>query len=222
MILEEDDFLLLSGIQHFAFCRRQWALIHIESVWDDNERTIQGHLMHKNAHDPFFTEKRNDLLITRDMPVLSRRLKVTGKCDVVEFRRDIDAGVPLFGRKGKWLPCPVEYKRGSPKNTDIDRLQLCAQAICLEEMLLCPAIQEAYIYYGETKRREAVILTPELRSKTEDMFAEMHKIYLQRTTPRVAPSKSCNACSMKDVCLPKLPTVNGSVRAYLDNHLGDA
>ena len=217
---EEDDFLQLSGIQHFAFCRRQWALIHIENVWADNALTVQGSLMHKNAHDPFFTEKRGDLIITRDMSVLSHSLRITGKCDVVEFRRDDNTGVSLFGRKGKWLPCPVEYKRGSPKSTDMDRLQLCAQAMCLEEMLLCPPISEAFIYYGETNRRETVALTTQLRTQTEGMFAEMHIIFARHSTPRVKPSKSCSSCSLKDVCLPKLPA-NASVQSYLDKELED-
>jgi len=216
---DEDDFLLLSGIQHFAFCRRQWALIHIEQLWEDNERTVSGTLMHEHAHDPFFNEKRGERIITRDMPVFSRRLGVTGKCDVVEFLRDEACGVPLSGRPGKWRPCPVEYKRGAPKTTDIDRLQLCAQAVCLEEMLACAPISEAYLYYGQTKRREPVSLTAELRGKAEAMFNEMRGYYDRRYTPRVKQTKSCGACSMKDICLPKLPAANGSVRAYLDAEL---
>lgn len=220
MYKAEDEFLLLSGIQHYAFCRRQWALIYIENIWDDNERTVSGKLMHERAHDPFAAEKRGDRLVVRDLPVLSRRLGVVGKCDVVEFWRD-DGGVPLFGRKGRWRPCPVEYKRGSPKVADVDRLQLCAQALCLEEMLCCAPIDEAYLYYGETRRREAVLLTPELRAKVGALFDEMHRAYKQNYTPRVVPTKSCNACSLKDACLPKLPSADRSVRAYLDEYLAD-
>ena len=125
---ESEEFLQISGIQHFVFCRRQWALIHIECAWSDNAHTAGGTLMHKRAHDPFVTEKRGNLLTARDMPVFSQELGVTGRCDIVEFRQD-DAGVPLFGRDGRWLPCPVEYKRGSAKTHDADRLQLAAQAI---------------------------------------------------------------------------------------------
>ena len=193
----------------------------IENAWDDNEWTVSGRIMHERAHDPFFTEKRGDLIITREMPMLSRRLKIQGKCDIVEFRRDNISGISLFGRKGKWLPCPVEYKRGSPKITDADRLQLCAQAICLEEMLLCPPIEEAYIYYGEIKNRETVSLTVELRDKVEALFAEMHSAYVQRKTPRVKTTKACNACSLKDACLPKLLQPKKSVSAYLDEQLKD-
>jgi len=217
MYYTEDDFLLLSGIQHYAFCRRQWALIHIENVWIDNERTVSGSLMHERAHDPYTAEKRGDWLTVRNLPVLSRRLGVVGKCDVVEFWRD-DNGVPLHGRKGRWRPCPVKYKRGSPKMSDVDRLQLCAQALCLEEMLCCAPIDEAYLYYGETRRREVVLLAPELRAQVETHFDAMHRAYAQRNTPRVKTTKSCNACSIKDACLPKLPTA-GSVQAYIDEFL---
>ena len=132
-----DSDLLISGLQHFSFCRRQWALIHIESQWSENYLTVDGKLKHDNADDPYFTEKRGDLLISRAVPVRSDRYGIVGKCDVVEFRRD-DSGVRISGRDGLWLPTPVEYKRGHTKEIDADRLQLCAEAMCLEEMLCCP------------------------------------------------------------------------------------
>lgn len=119
----EDDWLALSGLQHFAFCRRQWALIHIEQQWEDNYLTTAGSLEHDRAHDYSESETRGSLLIMRDLRVFSRRLGITGACDVVEFRQS-DAGVPLHGRSGTWLPYPVEYKHGAPKQTDADRLQL--------------------------------------------------------------------------------------------------
>ncbi|MDR3122133.1 MAG: CRISPR-associated protein Cas4 [Clostridiales bacterium] len=217
----EEDYLQLSGIQHFAFCRRQWALMVIETVWAENVRTVEGYLMHEHAHDPFFTEKRGDMLVTREMPVFSRSMGVSGKCDVVEFLRD-GGGVTLFGREGLWLPRPVEYKRGAPKAaTDADRLQLCAQAMCIEEMLLCPRIDVAHLYYGETKRREHVPLTDELRETVRGMYQEMHKHYERRYTPRVKSGKSCKACSLKDVCLPDLPSGKASVHEYLDRQLED-
>ncbi len=149
-----DGDLLISGLQHFSFCRRQWALIHIEMQWDDNYLTVDGSLRHEKADDPEFTEKRGGLIVSRAMPVRSDRYGIVGKCDVVEFRAD-PSGVPIVGREGLWLPTPVEYKRGRSKVIDADRLQLCAEAICLEEMLCCPPIPTAYLYYMETKRREA-------------------------------------------------------------------
>jgi CRISPR-associated exonuclease Cas4 len=215
VILEHDDYLQLSGIQHFAFCRRQWALIHIEEVWNENLRTVEGRIMHERAHDPFFSEKRGELLITREMPIQSKRMKVSGKCDIVEFHADRD-GIILHGREGLWLPCPVEYKRGSPKISDADRLQLCAQAMCLEEMLLCHEIETAYLYYGETRHREMVELVEELRETVRSMFSEMHEYYVRRYTPRVKMTKACNACSLKDICLPRMPQKNRSVRKYID------
>ena len=214
---DDDDYLLISGIQHFAFCRRQWALIHIELLWTDNALTVSGQLTHARAHNPFFTEKRGNLIITRDMPVFSRAMGVRGACDIVEFRRD-SGGVPLFGREGLWLPCPVEYKRGRPKAHDADRLQLCAQAMCLEEMLVCPPVQAAYLYYGETKRREEVTLHADLREIVRAMFTEMRAYYNRRHTPRVKTSKNCASCSLKDSCLPKLPR-DGRVAAYIQNAL---
>lgn len=218
MAYEEEDFLQLSGLQHFAFCRRQWALIDIEKQWKENVRTIEGHILHENAHDPFMTQKRKDLLISRDMPVFSRELGVSGACDVVEFHSS-SSGVPLFGREGTWLPTPVEYKRGSPKVNDADRLQLCCQAMCLEEMLLCPQIEQACLYYGETRKRETVELSEALRTQVKKSLEEMHDLFRRKHTPRVKPSKSCNACSLKDLCMPKLLKRAGSARAYLDQTL---
>lgn len=216
---DEDSYLLLSGIQHFAFCRRQWALIHIEQLWDENLRTIEGKLLHERAHDPLFTEKRKDKITTRDMPILSNMMRITGKCDVVEFYKDEDRGVPLVGRSGRWRPCPVEYKRGKPKPSDMDRLQLCAQALCLEEMLAFDLIDVAYIYYGETRHREKVELDLKLRASVQEMFQEMHGYYDRRYTPLVKPTKSCNACSLKNQCLPKLLSAKRSVRSYLRENI---
>ncbi|MDR3310183.1 MAG: CRISPR-associated protein Cas4 [Oscillospiraceae bacterium] len=220
---DEDDFLQLSGIQHFAFCRRQWALIHIENAWADNLRTTEGALMHERAHNPMLAEKRGGLIVAREMRVFSRKLGVSGQCDVTEFTPDDERGVELTGRPGKWFPRPVEYKRGSPKVSDADRLQLTAQAMCLEEMLCCGEIETGYLYYGETRRREPVGLTAELRGAVRDMFAQMHELTERGSSLRVKPTKSCGACSLRDLCLPKLPEQSRSVRAYLDSELrGDA
>lgn len=215
---EEEDFLQLAGLQHFSFCRRQWALIHIERQWLENLRTVQGHILHETAHDNAFTEKRGGLLISRGMPVFSRTLGVSGACDVVELRASPD-GVSISGREGTWQPCPVEYKRGSSKTHDVDRLQLCCQAMCLEEMLLCPPIEQGYLYYGESRRREPVALDGALRERVTIMLEEMHHLYARRHTPRVKPTKSCNACSLKELCMPGLLGRTGSAKAYLAGRL---
>jgi len=219
MTYTEDEFLQLSGIQHFAFCRRQWALIHIEEQWAENYRTTDGKILHERAHNPMLNEKRRDIIVTRDMQVFSRTLGAAGKCDVVEFLRDDEHGVSIADRSGHWLCRPVEYKRGRPKEDLCDSLQLCAQAICLEEMLLCPRIETAYLYYGETRHREPVELTQELRDQTCSMFNEMHSYYARSYTPRVKMTKACNACSLKDMCLPKMPKTDQSVSEYMDNEL---
>jgi CRISPR-associated exonuclease Cas4 len=217
--IPEEDYLQLSGIQHFTFCRRQWALIHIEQIWAENLRTIEGALLHENAHDPFFIEKRKDVIITRDLAVFSRAMGVTGKCDIVEFHRDEQQGVKLAGRTGKWRPLPVEYKRGRTKSSDEDRVQLCAQAMCLEEMLACAEIKAGYLYYGQTRHREAIELTVALKETVVNTFAEMHEYCRRRHTPRVKWSKVCNSCSLKDECIPRMPQQSQSVSAYLKHYL---
>lgn len=202
MAFDEEDYLQLSGLQHFAFCRRQWALIHIENQWAENLRTVDGHILHEHVHNPEHRESRGNLLIVRGLAIHSRQLGISGQCDAVEFRRSPD-GVPLQGREGVWLPYPVEYKRGSPKENMADELQLCAQAMCLEEMLCC-SISEGALYYGETRRRTAVQLTAQLRVQVQTLLTEMHQLYHRHHTPKVKPIKACNACSLKDICLPKL------------------
>lgn len=165
-----------------------------------------------------FSRAGGDLLITRDMRIFSRTLGVSGACDVLEFHRG-KIGIPLKGREGLWQPYPVEYKRGKPKEGTEDALQLCGQAMCLEEMLCCEIPQGA-LYYGEPHRRTEVDFTPELRQEVTDLLIEMHDLYQRGYTPKVKPSKSCNACSLKELCLPKLLR-SRSVSAYLRGAMED-
>lgn len=218
MAYKEEEYLQLSGLQHFSFCRRQWALIHIEQQWAENLRTADGRILHEKAHDTSQRERRGDLLITRDMSIRSPSLGISGSCDVVEFHRG-DVGIPLTGQPGLWQPYPVEYKRGEPKINDADRLQLCAQAMCLEEMLCCD-IMEGALFYCETRRREIVEFSEELREKTRTSLAEMHDLYRRSRTPQVKPTKGCNACSLRDLCLPKL-TRKRNVGDYLRKNMED-
>jgi len=197
-----DDLLPLSGIQHFLFCRRQWALIHVEQQWKENALTAEGRIMHKRADDPFFTETRNGVITARSVPIASYRLGPPGVCDVVEFTTSPD-GVKLPNRDGLYLAAPVEYKRGKPKREPVDEAQLCAQAICLEEMLSL-TIPRGYLYYGETRHREEIELTAELRTLVQEMSAEMHNYFSRGYTPKVKTSKACRSCSLADICLPKL------------------
>lgn len=214
-----EDCLMISGLQHFRFCRRQWALIHLEQQWAENLRTVEGEFLHERAHNEQLRERRGDLLTVRGLRVQSLTLGLSGICDVVEFRQDA-RGVPLSGKEGQWLPYPVEYKRGVPKQDGCDELQLCAQAMCLEEMLCCE-IPEGALYYGEPRRRLRVSLTKELREEVRSDAAQMHALYRRGHTPRVRRTKSCNACSLKELCLPGLQK-SGSVRDYLRRHMEDA
>lgn len=212
----EDNYLMLSGIQHFKFCKRQWALIHIEQQWEENVHTVVGELMHKKAHDPYLVEKRKDLLIARSLPIVSREMGVSGECDVVEFHRCED-GIKLHGHRGTFSVYPIEYKKGKPKLTEEDRLQLVAQALCLEEMF-STNIQEGALFYGETRRREVLEITEDLRQEVREMFREMHQYFERKYTPKVKYSKACNACSLKEICLPKLGK-SGSVKTYIEQML---
>ncbi len=212
MEYDEEDFLQLSGLQHFKFCRRQWALIHIENQWAENYRTADGRILHENAHNSEFSEQRGDRLITRDMRVFSATLGVSGACDILEFHRG-STGIPLKGKTGLWQPYPVEYKRGKPKQDTEDALQLCGQAMCLEEMLCCE-IPVGALYYGEIRRRTEVLFTPDLRLEVQKLLTEMHALYDRGHTPKVKPTKACNACSLKELCLPKLMR-SKSVETYL-------
>ena len=218
MSYNEDDFLQLSGLQHFTFCRRQWALIHIEQQWAENYRTTDGEILHAKAHDGASTESRGDLQIVRGLRIQSQTLGVSGACDVVEFRHS-ENGIPMSGKDGLWQPYPVEYKRGEPKENHCDILQLCAQAMCLEEMLCC-SIPEGALFYGETRRRERVEFTDVLRDEVKSAFEEMHRYWGRGYTPKVKPTKACNACSLKDLCLPAL-TRKKSVVSYLSSAMED-
>lgn len=210
--MEDKEKLTLSGLQHFAFCRRQWALIFIEQQWQENLRTAEGNAMHHRAHDEMQFERRGDMLTVRGLRVFSKRLNVTGVCDVVEFHQS-EEDVALYGQEGTWMPYPVEYKRGAPKEHDADALQLCGQAMCLEDMLLC-AIPEGSLYYGETRRRERVTFSPELRQCVETLLGEMQGYMDRGYTPKAKMTKGCNACSLKELCMPKAGR-SMSVDAYL-------
>ena len=212
MTRRDDELLPLSGLQHFAFCRRQWALIHIERLWAENVRTVEGDLMHARAHNEALRERRGNTLTVRGLPVFSHTLGISGKCDVMEFHLDPN-GVTLAGESGTWQPFPVEYKRGAPKSHAADELQLCAQAMCLEEMLCCD-ISCGALYYGETHRRMSVNFTPELRETVRSFCAEMHALFQRGYTPKVRPQKGCTACSLKELCLPGLQK-QGSAANYI-------
>jgi CRISPR-associated exonuclease Cas4 len=214
----DEDYLLLSGIQHMAFCERQWALIHIEQAWDENVRTIEGKHLHDRADDPFKNETRKDIRVVRAMPVISNKLGLRGIADVVEFQRTEEylegITIRLKNRKGWWRPYPVEYKRGRPKRDDRDAVQLCAQAMALEEMLNI-TIDSGFLFYGEIRRREQIIFTDELRKRTEELSRKMHEMMAEGKTPKATKGKHCSLCSLKEICQPELTIRHRSVEKYL-------
>jgi len=214
---QADDLLPLSGIQHFCFCRRQWALIHIERQWHENVLTVEGKLLHNRVDNPFFTEARQGVIITRSTPVASYRLGLNGVCDVVEFTQSSD-GVNLQGRQGVFQPAPVEYKRGKPKKNQCDEVQLCAQALCLEEMLSVQ-IPLGYLYYGEIRHRVEVELTDELRQLVSKFSREMHAYFERGYTPKVKPSKACKSCSLEDICMPGLQEIGMAASKYIQQQI---
>jgi len=213
----EDEYLMLSGLQHFMFCRRQWALIHIEQQWAENYRTADGRVMHRNVHDASLHEKRGDTVTARAMAVSSARLGLSGECDAVEFRKD-SGGIEIFGLDGRYSVTPIEYKRGAPKADESDIMQLAAQAMCLEEMLCCD-IPVGYLFYGDTRHRLKVEIDAALRSRVEKAVCEMHDMFSRRYTPKVKRSKACNACSLKEICLPVICSEK-SAEKYMRDMLG--
>ena len=204
----EDDLLPISALQHLVFCDRQCALIHVEQAWDENRLTAEGRIMHERVHE-LGEESRRDVRIARGLALRSLRLGFTGKADVVEFQR-VERGI--------WRPFPVEHKRGKPKPDDSDRVQLCSQALCLEEMLGID-VPSGAIFYGKTRHRLEVVFDDSLRSKTEAFSGELHELIGAGITPKPVYSKKCRSCSLADRCLPQVIRGKKTVRAYLDRIL---
>lgn len=204
---------MLSGIQHFLFCKRQWALIHVEQVWGENSYTAEGQLIHEKVDQPFIKEKRKDLIISRAMDVSSKTLGLSGRLDAIEFRKK-EEGIPLKGRKGKWVPTIVEYKRGKKKKGDYDEAQLMAQAICVEETLNV-TMPYGYIYYHETDSREKIDFTPALRGLVVDTARAMHDYYDRGEIPKAEFFKNCTKCSLYDDCRPRLTKKAKNVQRYI-------
>ena len=204
----EADFIPLSALQHYLYCPRQCALIHLERIWTENAYTAEGRLLHEKA-DSGKTETRGDVKTVTGLLLRSAELGLSGKADVVEFHR----------KDGKWSPYPVEYKRGRPKKHDADRVQLCAQAMCLEEMLGLPA-PEGALFYGKTRRRQAVALTAELRDVVRKTALDVHELLRLKVTPPPVADERCAACSLLEDCLPKTMGKRQSASRYLESLRG--
>lgn len=215
--MEIDNLLLLSGIQHFAFCRRQWALIHIEQKWSDNYLTVDGSLKHKRVHDNVIKTSSRGTLTIRGLHIKSNLYGVVGNCDAVEFVKAED-GISLQGKEGLWHIHPIEYKRGKKKASECDRVQLVLQAICLEEMF-CTEVREGYIFYFENRRRVRIDISDDDKKKVKDLVNEMRSYYDRGYTPKATYTKKCDSCSLKSDCLPELMGQVNNVQCYLQSHI---
>lgn len=209
----EDDLLPLSGLQHFAFCERQCALIHIEQMWAENLFTAEGRVMHERVHEAD-RESRGDIRVEYSVPLRSLRLGLIAKADVVEFHRNRESS------GSKWRPFPVEYKRGRPKKDNVDKVQLCAQALCLEEMLGVE-VPSGALFYGKTRHRQDVDFDANLRSETEETAKRFHALVEAGKTPKPVYGKKCDSCSMKHLCLPKTIEKDKSIERYLMDAIGE-
>ncbi len=219
MSYAEDDMLMLSGIQHYAFCPRQWALIHIEQQWNDNLLTTEGHIMHQHVDDPFYRQKMGDHICLRSVSLASRELGLYGTSDIVELHpSDSEENCIVHPNyPGRWTPFPVEYKHGQPKHDDVDIVQLVAQALCLEEVYGI-RIQKGAIFYGVTRHRLDVEITDELRNKVRAYAKSMHELFLIGKTPSATKQPFCRSCSLKDICMPD-SAYKGSASDYLKRNL---
>jgi CRISPR-associated exonuclease Cas4 len=235
-MFDEDQIIPISALQHWLYCPRQCALIHVEQAWAENKFTAEGRVMHENAHEGA-DETRAGVRITCGMPVVSQSLGITGQCDVVEFhvdgcsnlRSEIsdlkgrggggDLKSPISNSKSARSALPVEYKRGKPKAHRADEVQLCAQAMCLEEMLGI-TIGSGCLYYGEKRRRTDVVFDEELRELVRKTIAEVRQCFAAGITPTAEyDAGRCDACSLIDLCQPQAMRFKKGVAAWFSSSL---
>ena len=202
--MTDGDLVPLSALQHYLFCPRQCALIHVERAWAENLLTAEGRILHESTDKPG-QASRGERRIVQSMPIRSRALGVAGIADVVELTRD--------GKR--WRPYPIEYKRGRPKAHRADEVQLCAQALCLEEMFSGP-VPEGALFYGKVRRRQRVAFDEELRALTRAVAAATRELLAAGRTPApVYERRRCDACSLKDLCRPQRLARPGPIAAWL-------
>ena len=225
----EDDLLPISALADLVFCERRAALHHLEAIWEDNVFTVEGTFLHHKVDAEDRLESRGDVRIARGLRLRSLRLGLTGKADVVEFHRlpeaetaaggeigALPAGVRLPGTRGLWQPFPVEYKRGRLRREEGYEVQLCAQALCLEEMLSV-AVPVGAVFYGQPRRRLEVTFSEELRRQTESAAARLHELTRVGKTPQARYEKKCESCSLLSLCMPKTTGGHKSVDRYLSS-----
>jgi CRISPR-associated exonuclease Cas4 len=199
-----DDLLPISALQHLLFCERQCALIHVEGLWAETRLTAEGRVLHESP-DRGERSGRGGVVVERDVPVCSERLQLYGKADVVESRRHADGAKEAY---------PVEYKRGKRAPRDADEVQLCAQAMCLEEMLQRP-VRYGAIFHGASRRRRVVEFSSDLRALTEETVRRLRGLLASKATPAPCPGPKCRSCSLADLCQPAVTAVPEAASAYL-------
>lgn len=203
MSYSEEDFIAISGLQHLAFCPRQWGLIHLDQEWEENRLTAEGRTLHERV-DEGYREFRRGIRQYSGLRVQNRKLGMYGRLDVLEVIETVgpEVNIPLLNLSGRWILHPVEFKRGKPKKHIADKVQLCAQALCLEEMT-GSSVLSGSIFYGEIRRREDVELDENLREKTLELIALGHSLMNSRILPAAESLSHCRACSLRDICMPR-------------------
>lgn len=217
-MFSEDEYLMLSALQHYYFCPRQCALIHLEQSWAENYHTMAGNIMHEHIHSDIH-ESRKDIMKISSLRLFSKEFGIVGSSDLVEFHKSA-YGVKIPGRNGLWNVVPIEYKKGKEKKDSVDKVQLCSQAICLEEMLKTK-IEKGFLFYGTSHRRVEVEFSEDLRVVTCRTIENIHKLFKSEKTPLGKYSKKCNSCSFFDMCMPKSAGKGKSVKLYLKKYIED-
>lgn len=219
MAYDEADYLMLSGIQHYYYSKRQWSLIHLEQQWADNQFTIEGQILHEKADNPYIKEKRKDIFYSRAIPVSSRELGLSGIIDVIEFHKD-NAGISLPNRIGKWIPRIVEFKRGKPKNDLRDIVQLVAQVICLEESFGID-IPISYIFYQQIKKRQTIEITENYRQLVKQLSNEMHRAFNEKNNVGLEEDPADKGDSLRGISLSYALKPERDMENYIFQHMED-
>lgn len=215
----EEDYVSLSWLQHYGYCPRRAALVILEQSWADNAYTAEGVEIHERV-DQLRRESRVQTVYAFALPLLSEQWGLTGRADLVEYAQTPEAGLALPGKSGFWVPTPIEYKRGKQKDSPEYALQVCGQALCLEEMLGVP-VHEGAIYYAASHKRVSVALNGPLRDRTFRCIEELRQILKSQRTPAARPSPRCKGCSLADLCMPNLAHVR-SVEGYVKSGIEQA
>ena len=213
----DNERIPVSAIKQYVYCRRRFGLMFVDREWSDNYKIVEGDLLHMKVNDPFFNEKRRDLYRSRSVPVYSDKLNLHGVADIIEFTQD-DKGVELKGRKGLWSINPIDYKNGKPELSQADECQLCAVALCLEEMFSTNILMGS-LYFGKLRKRVEVVFTNELRTKTIEAVMDIRKMLDGSSIPGKTEGQNCSLCSLADICLPRAANKAPSNKRIIENLL---